>query len=313
MDYQQRQMPTANILGDILKTLQKLEKRLDGQSSRLVAIELSVHSGYTSPKTTGTSSVSSNNSSSAYKQQDGVYSSTTTASSSHPNSPASLYRKSVAELRKRFDFVDDSISDLNGSHGHSYTDEHAFEHSQGTQAPSDMWASIDGSLSEQLNGDNDDVVDLPYTESAYSRPLSQFDVSKLAEHPPLPQDHAGFGATFEPTVSGSPGQQSGSSCTIDVSTHPALRRYSQRHERVELAYLAYENFKSSLRSSLSIRSSQRRDEQQRLRELYRPVTTSVPSFGHGNEKTTMLRVLWIRSMNYLSSWSLRKVDNTCIS
>ena len=108
-------MTEARVLEEILKTLQRLETRLDGQNNRLGAIEASIwskSSGTLSSRAGGSFSLPSDRGFSSPERGQEPLSPVTPPSSHHPRSPASIYKVSIAELRKRFEFVDDSCPDL---------------------------------------------------------------------------------------------------------------------------------------------------------------------------------------------------------
>ncbi|KAK3943343.1 hypothetical protein QBC46DRAFT_351513 [Diplogelasinospora grovesii] len=334
------QMSSANVLEDIFKTLQRLETRLDGQNTRLGAIELSIRSGATSPTTTSGRSFSTGSDRMQmhhlHKYEEPTSPLTPPSSSqSAAQSPASLYKKSIAELRRRFEFID-SQSELN------------FPVSPMQSNCPVPWrrTTVDtDATSQHVSGDGvredgweDDLV---YTESAYSRPLSRFDFDNPVEMPgrPLAPPDADVGQReayhYQNELPGEPQATSIAVSSFSArsispavqddsqnsehargsSIHSSSTSHSRRpHERVEMAFIACENFKASLRSSLSFRSSERRaarDERLRLAELAKPdaaaPTTAALEQGSGGKIAT-LESFFLRLVQEIGNRWFGKVD-----
>ncbi|KAH6842901.1 hypothetical protein B0I37DRAFT_436813 [Chaetomium sp. MPI-CAGE-AT-0009] len=284
-------MSEGRVLKEILETLQRLETRIDGQKGRLDAIELSIRSGGASSMATSSSIVNSDRDSTEPQQLHECPSPITPPSAEQPTYPASVYRASIAEMRKRFEFVDTSCSDVNRSWAAS-PDNLQWDQTRVTPNPN------------QDEGYEDEVV---YTESAYSRPLSRLDLGDRAEAPPLPtnirfqRDSRDFQGGVpssgerhhEPVAEIRDMQTSHSNPAhtqdeiwavhyedVHLNNSQTQEEISQttragpetprRHERMEMIYLAWDNFKASLRSSWWLSSFEQKaahNERRRLSEL----------------------------------------------
>ncbi|KAH6636047.1 hypothetical protein F5144DRAFT_610859 [Chaetomium tenue] len=298
-------MSEGRVLGEILETLQRLETRVDGQKGRLDAIEMSIRSGGASSMATNSSIVNSDRDSTAAEQLHECPSPITPPSAEQPMYPASVYRASVAEMRKRFEFVDASCSDV---------------HPVQAASPDDLqWDQT--RVAPNLDQDEGYEHEVVYTESAYSRPLSRLDLGGMTEAPPLPnniQFQGDFQGKAVPIYSEEQNHESvtdirdmQTSYSDPAHTQDEIQavRYedvhrsqtqkgitqttghrhdiSQRHEHVEMMYLAWDNFKISLRSSWWLFSSEQRaarTEKRRLvlslapgmNETFHPKTSIAP-------------------------------------
>ncbi|KAK3299467.1 uncharacterized protein B0H64DRAFT_455418 [Chaetomium fimeti] len=294
-------MSEGRVLGEILETLQRLETRIDGQKGRLDAIELSIRSGGASSIATNNSILNSDRDSTAPEKLHECPSPITPPSAEQPTCPASVYRESIAEMRKRFEFVDTSRSDVNPRRA---TSPNGLQWDQTRLTPSP----------NQDEGSEDEAV---YTESAYSRPLSRLDPGDGAEAPPLPtniwfqRDFRGGPPSYggerhhEPVAEARDMQTSHSAPAhtedeiwtvryedVHLNHRQAPEEMPQtaragtetlrRHEHIEMMYLAWDNFRASLcSSSWRFSSNQRaaRNERRRLSEL--SATASRPRQGPG--------------------------------
>ncbi|EAQ91471.1 predicted protein [Chaetomium globosum CBS 148.51] len=283
-------MSEGRVLGEMLETLQRLETRIDGQKDRLDAIELSIRSGGASSMATSSSIVNSDHDSTAAEHLHECPSPITPPSAEQPTYPASVYRASIAEMRKRFEFVDASCSDV---------------HPMQAASPDNLQWDQTG-VASNPNQDEGYEHEVVYTESAYSRPLSRLDLGDMAEAPPLPnniQFQTDFQGRAVPSYSGEQHHEPvvdtrelQTSHSDPAHTQDEIRavRYedvhfhsiqaqketsqttgarpdiSRRHEHVEVMYLAWDNFKTSLRPSWWLFSSEHRaalNEKRRLGEL----------------------------------------------
>lgn len=294
-------MSEGRVLGEMLETLRRLETRIEGQKGRLDAIESSIRSGGASSMATSSSIVNSDRESTAPEQFHESPSPITPPSAEQPTCSPSVYRASIAEMRKRFEFVDTSCSDVNPARAAS---------------PSNLkWGQT--RVTPNLNQDEGYEDEAVYTESAYSRPLSRLDLGDGAEAPPVPTNirfqrdfqarapSYAEGRHHEPTAEIRDMQTSHSDPAHTQDEVWAVRyenlhlnnsqnqvefyqttmagpRAPRRHEHIEMMYLAWDNFKASLRSSRwRFSSDQRatRDERRRLSEICG--TVSRPRLGAG--------------------------------
>ncbi|KAK4442005.1 hypothetical protein QBC34DRAFT_364458 [Podospora aff. communis PSN243] len=173
-------MSEARVLEEIFRTLQGLETRIDGQSRRLGTIEFSIKSKSSNISTIAMGTVDESPSEagpgpesrcSCPQQAHEPASPITPPSSYHVDDLAATYRASITEMRKRFEFIDESSSDI------AAAAKPAFSPPLNLRATT---PSVD---------ENDKWEDMAvYTESAYSQFPSRLDLATLSDVPPLPND-----------------------------------------------------------------------------------------------------------------------------
>ncbi|KIN03375.1 hypothetical protein OIDMADRAFT_26084 [Oidiodendron maius Zn] len=292
-------MSGNDILIDIFNALRRLETRIASQGSRLSAID---HSNCSAPFTPEGSFVHSAVHGFSEDKQLSEFSQVLTPPPSSPaESPISLYEASILKLRRRFEFMDDSCSNVHDTSGES-----SGEYIAGDKLilpPSDAdrpngWVfrtepSVEGGT---LYRDNDDV----YSQSIYSsRPLSRAEppISRIPLAPHIDRLQQGsqeyddgletHTAVLGNTISIAPQVSHTHNEVLPVT--PLMRNKSQKSStgssrssrsscmsqqpnwRVEMAYCASDIFVESLRSSWPFHSKERRDEARRLKRLVSPV------------------------------------------
>lgn len=259
-----------NVLTDIVDALHRLETQLENQGSRLETIEHSVHSSLRSPSQAASSVQSASLSPISGKPLPECPSASSQTSYSQP-SPASLYNASILELRRRFAFRDDSDEYSNEDSASELTDQ------------------------ESCRSSGLDICDAPdtdtfrnhevYSVSAYTpQQLSRLDLN-TPPIPPLPasvksinvyqqRDDTSALSSLHTNEAVASRAWTGSSCSSGSTNKSKSSTKSQEsHERVAIAFYVYENFVMSLRSSMSLRSDERkmsREESRRLQELTAP-------------------------------------------
>ena len=292
-------MSGNDILIDIFNALRRLETRIASQDSRFSAID---NSNYSAPFTPEGSFVhSAVHGFSEDKQLSEFPKVLTPPPSSPAESPISLYEASILKLRRRFEFMDDSCSNV-----HDTSAESSGEYIAGDKLvipPSDAdrpngWVfrtepSVECGASYR---DNDDV----YSQSIYSsRPLSRAEppISRIPLVPHIDRLRQGSQeyqdgletctAVLDNTISIAPHVSHTHNELLPVT--PLMRNKSQKSStgssgssrsscmsqqpnwRVEMAYCASDTFVESLRSSWPFHSKERLDEARRLKHLASPV------------------------------------------
>jgi len=314
-------MSGDNILVDIFNALDRLEAGLKGQAARLGTIELSVRSGPASPTSGGSFAGDAMLGPARDKQLPGLpdHAPLTPPPSSQAESPVSMYETSITRLRRRFEFVDDSRSDIYDAPEWPSGDR--LEGRGRVPGPSTPWHR--SAEAGDSPADNDDDDDDAYTRSAYSpRPLSRLDlqippVPAVPETAQLRQGRQHYSGTPGRDYASLPAAPAGHAEDETRPVRPFSRSQSRRrswgssssksrspgqqsHKRVEMTYYAYENFGESLRSSMSFRSEERRaarDEIRRLEALATPAAKEAPSTLSNERKghwASALRGLFLR-------------------
>ncbi|KAE9368330.1 hypothetical protein N431DRAFT_512362 [Stipitochalara longipes BDJ] len=295
------QMSNANVLVDIYSALQRLESSLDDQHDRIRTIEGSIHSTGSSPIHDRFSSIA--DSMAVEKGSPELPRHGIPPSSPHVGYAASEYEASVMKLSKRrFEFMDDSCSDLQYDKSTAEMKENDEEmsgpipppqlHAENLHKPR-LPAPWNRNGKHAANMDNSDA----YSQSVYSsRPLSRLEL-EIPPVPPLPREFDQASGRYSlydaPTI---PVETPKVRRSISVRTHvkafsaslssiPYRKSWSsgrsktisslssaessgtRSHERAEMAFYAYDNLKSSVRSSVSLRSKERRARRAETRRL----------------------------------------------
>ncbi|KAL5317352.1 hypothetical protein ACEPPN_014447 [Leptodophora sp. 'Broadleaf-Isolate-01'] len=293
------EMSNVNILVDIYNALQRLESSLDDQHLRIRTIEGSIRSNGGSPTHGKFSSIAT----SMIEEKDlpDLPRSAQALSFSYAGHISSEYEASILNLfKRRFEFIDDSCSDL----GHNRGSEKLKEDSvSGTIGPpqSSVGSIETHRLSAQWNNSGKCVAALDNSDacsqSIYSsRPLSRLEldmppVPPIPEEfgppsgryshydtPPLPVDIPSVRkpisirahiSSFSRSVSSLRYQRSwgGIRSNATGSVTSAESSSTQSHERAEISFHAYANLKSSIHSSMSFRSRERVARREKTRRL----------------------------------------------
>ncbi|KAK4109255.1 hypothetical protein N656DRAFT_783152 [Canariomyces notabilis] len=311
--------PDARVLEEILKTLQRLETCLDGRTNvntlgttDVSSISTSTHATSSWRDRSSRRPSHSSSSSQGPGHHDQLGSPITPSYSYDAQSAVSAYKASIAELRKRFEFIDDGSSGIIGD-------------TPDATSNTNVQPAVGLGLYENEQGaasDDEYEYDMVYTESAYSQFPSRLDLGNSGEKelPPLPdsaqlRDYslAGTASRFktedqqqkpgtldaqsrqEPPHAqdgpsqvrqGTPLHQSVQGFRYDeqpdsgAASNPSASRQHEwksvirrRHDRVEMAYFAWNRFKASLCSSWWFISQDRKAnkcERRRLRNALTP-------------------------------------------
>ena len=279
-------MDEPKVLAEIFSILKRLESRLQTQSSRLDYIELSIRSEPSDPGQLSSSNVPINDTL-VHKTLPKIPSPMTRSSSLNEASAASSYEASIRRLRRRFEFLDDSDSEVLESPdtpGHDPQEKAIrvslpIPHFARNATPSNE-------VSEKLDGD-----DLASRVNQNRNSWSYYSPTHLSRQNLDIFSAANRGAPVETRVEPSamallstpPCEQPPSGVSITRSSTRRSRRSGRTfhskvsstttvssHEKAEIMLYAYDNFKHSLLSSRPFRSKERlsvREEKRRLRLL----------------------------------------------
>lgn len=294
------QMNSGNVLAEIYRALQRLENSIEDQQFRIQGIEGSIRSSTSSPIHERFSSLAN----SLTKEKDlPDLPRLASPSSAYMRNGTQDYEATVMKLHKRrFEFVDDSCSDLESTKEIIEFERQEDYSPSGFNAPGVHQESLHTLDPWNRKGKQPEIMDYSdvYSQSVYSsRPLSRLELQipaipsmTMEEHTtptrytlhdsPIihPEDQKvrrslsarSHVKTLASSLSsiryrklwGITHSKSTSSVTsVDSNTSPT-------HERVELTFFAYDNLKTSVQASLSFRSKERstsRSEARRLNSL----------------------------------------------
>lgn len=321
-------MANNHVLVDIFDTLHRLETKLEGQDFRLVTIEQSIRSGSISPLPDDLefhhrSSLSSTD---EHDWQDKPLPHRPV--SSKATSPASLYAASIVEMRRRFEFVDDSQYDIQdplpepqiGAEPYTpqslkpmaQTDDALADHddaytlsvySSDVLSRRDLRRQARALNRSSRSQSNHDVIGVKETDKGKGKFVTNLESPGALPREPPPRSRT------------STSRRSRSSRkSIDSQSSQSSQR---SYERVAMTYYACDNFKQSLQGSRSLRSTERRfnmEEMERLKNLSQsqPVDGTLRKVG-ASQQGAMAWVLMLREviLRLLTSrqggWSQRAV------
>ena len=279
-----------DILLSFSNVLQRLETHLEGQNARLDSLETYIRSGAASPVSDRAPSPEATPASASGKQLPRLpkASFAGASSASTVETPAALYEASIRELQKQF-----LASDINKPY---YEDSMDKECRSSLEVERNTTEPVDSSNLKPASGIPAMRYDDAYSVSVYPSELYARSDADVPPVPPLtattPTEHR-HGDELGPLESSvpysiippAPEVMLGASSLSPVSRSSSLRFWKNRlsrsslsssqslpgprppHERVEMAYRAYDNFLGSFASSAEKRA--KRDEFRRLDSLGR--------------------------------------------